>query len=92
VLLATEHPAPLSLYRLAHEFALKNELDGTWAVRPAELVRERSMLVFDDPGGEPLERLLGAPLELGRFLRLAIGIAAALGTAHQRGQRAETGA
>ena len=86
VLLATEHAAVLGLDRLAHEFSLKNELDGTWAVRPAELVRERghSMLVFDDPGGEPLERLLRAPLELGRFLRLAIGITAALGKAHQR--------
>ena len=37
------------------------------------------------PGGEPLERLLGAPMEVGRFLRLAIGIVAALGKVHQRG-------
>src|SRR5271169_5825665 len=40
--------------------------------------------VLDDPGGEPLSRLLGAPMEFGRFLRLALGIATALGKAHQR--------
>ena len=30
------------------------------------------MLVLEDPGGEPLDRLLGTPLGAGRFLRLAI--------------------
>jgi PAS domain S-box-containing protein len=43
------------------------------------------MLVFEDPGGEPLDRLLGAPMAVGRFLRLAIGIAAAVGKVHQGG-------
>ena len=37
------------------------------------------MLVLEDPGGEPLDGLLGGPMEVERFLRLAIGIAAALG-------------
>jgi predicted ATPase len=41
--------------------------------------------VLDDPGGEPLDGLLGAPMELGRFLRLAVCIATALGRLHQRG-------
>ena len=56
-------------------------------MRPLELVRDsgRTMLVLEDPGGEPLARLLGAPMEVGRFLRLAIGIATALGKLHQRG-------
>jgi len=87
VLPATEHPTPASLDRLAHEYSLKDELDVTWAVRPLELVRERgrTMLVLEDPGSEPLGRLLGAPLELGRFLRFAIGITNALGKAHRRG-------
>jgi len=84
---AGEHPTPATLNRLAHEYGLKDELDGAWAVRPLELVSEsgRSMLVLEDPGGEPLDRLLGAPMEVERFLRLAIGIAAALGKLHQRG-------
>ena len=41
---------------------MKDELDGAWAARPLELGDEgRTMLVLEDPGGEPLERLLGAP-------------------------------
>lgn len=41
--------------------------------------------MLEDPGGEPLERLLGAPMEPRRFLLLAIGVAAALGKMHRRG-------
>src|SRR5277367_1292489 len=86
-LVTAEHPAPFILDRLGHEYGLKEELDSAWAARPLELVREhgRTMLVLEDCGGEPLARLLGAPMEVGGFLRLAIGIAGALGKAHQRG-------
>ena len=82
-----ERPSPLALDRLAHEYGLKDELDAAWAARPLDLVREggRTALLLEDCGGEPLERLLGEPMETGRFLRLAIDIAAALGRAHQRG-------
>ena len=50
---AAEHPTPATLDRLAHEYGLKEELDGAWAVRPLELIREggRTMLVLEDPGG-----------------------------------------
>src|SRR5712691_9875612 len=87
VLPAAEHPSPSTLDRLAHEYGLKEELDRAWAVRPLEFVREgvRAMLVLEDPGGESLDRLLGTPMDVGRFLRLAIGIAMALGKLHQRG-------
>jgi hypothetical protein len=53
---AAEHPSPASLERLAHEFALKDELNPAWAVRPLGLKRERgrTLLVLQDPGGEPL--------------------------------------
>ncbi|HSV23136.1 MAG TPA: serine/threonine-protein kinase, partial [Xanthobacteraceae bacterium] len=87
VLPAAEHPSPSSLGRLTHEYGLKDELDGPWAVRPLDLVREggRTVLVLEDAGGEPLDRVLGAPIEVGRFLRLAVGIAMALGKLHQRG-------
>jgi len=87
VLPAAEHPTPGSLNRLTHEYGLKDDLDRAWAVRPLELVRERgrTMLLLEDPGGEPLDRILGEPMELGRFLRLAIGIAAALRNVHQHG-------
>ncbi|MEM5431383.1 AAA family ATPase [Cupriavidus oxalaticus] len=84
---AAEHPPPDSFDRLAHEFSLKDDLDGSWALRPLELVREggRLLLVLEDPCGEPLAWLLGVPMETGEFLRLAVGIAAALVKLHQRG-------
>src|SRR5262252_7393237 len=84
---AADHPARSTLDRLTHEHELKHELDGAWAVRPLELVRDagRTMLVLEDAGGEPLDRLLGAPMEVGRFLRLAIGTTVAVGKLHQRG-------
>src|SRR5215468_5311687 len=86
VLPATEHRSRSSLDRLTHEYELKDELDGAWAVRPLGLVRDtgRTMLVLEDTGGEPLEVAL-APMEVGRFLRLAIGMASALSKLHQRG-------
>jgi hypothetical protein len=58
-----EHPTPSNLERLAHEFGLKDELDDAWAVRPLELLRnsQGTMLLLEDPGGEPLARRLGTP-------------------------------
>src|SRR6516162_9260305 len=84
---AAEHPSRSSLDRLAHEFELKDELDSAWALRPLDFVRDAggTMLVLEDTASEPLHELLGAPIEVGRFLRLAINIAAALGELHQRG-------
>src|SRR5712671_6352775 len=84
---ASEHPTPGLVDRLAHEYGLKDELDGRSAVRPLALVREhgRTMLLLEDPGGEPLDRLLGQPIEIGRFLRFATGLAAALRQIHKRG-------
>ena len=71
---ATEHPSRLCLDRLAHAYELKDQLQGAWAVRPLELLRDagRTMLVLEDAGGVTLDRLLGEPMEVGRFLRLAI--------------------
>ena len=87
VLPAAEHPAPATLDRLAHEYALKDELDGTWAVRPLAFVRDpgRTMLVLEDPASQPLARRLGAPMAMEEFLPLAIAIAGALAQVHQRG-------
>ena len=87
VLPASEQPAPTILDRLAHEYSLKDDLGSTWAVRPLELVQDRgrTILVLEDPGGELLSGLLGTPMEVGRFLRIAIGVAAALGKVHQHG-------
>jgi PAS domain S-box-containing protein len=84
---AAEHPALDLLNRLTHEFELKDELDGAWAVRPLALVHEhgQTVLMLDGCEGEPLDRLIGSPVELGRYLRLAAGLLAAVGQLHERG-------
>ena len=81
-----ERPSRSALNRLAHEYGLRDALHPAWAVRPLDLVREggRTALLFEDPGGESLARLLGAPMDTDLFLRLAVAIASALGKAHQR--------
>jgi predicted ATPase/GAF domain-containing protein len=73
--------------RLEHEYALRTRLDPAWAVLPLALVRDngRTVLVLDDPGGEPLNRLLKGPLELTSFLRIAAGLANALAGVHEHG-------
>ena len=87
VLSALEFPTPGFIDRLAHEYELKDELDGRSTARPLALVREhgRTVLLLDDPGGEPLDQLLGQPMEMGRFLRLATGLSAALRQLHESG-------
>src|SRR5262249_5157747 len=75
VMPAPDPPSRSSLDHLTHEYELKNELDGAWAVLPLDFVHHggRTMLVLEDAGGEPLDRLLGAPMPAGRFLGVAIG-------------------
>src|SRR6202008_4746 len=79
--------SPGSVERIEHEYALKSELDADWAARPVALTHHngRMTLVLEDSGGAPLDRLLGQPLELSPFLRLAIAVAKALRRVHERG-------
>src|SRR6266481_6898418 len=87
LLVAAEETAPGCVERLEHEFALKAELDAEWAARPVALTHynDRMTLVLEDPGGAPLDRLLGRPLEVSHFLRIAIPLAGALRRLHERG-------
>ncbi|MDB5539031.1 MAG: multi-sensor signal transduction multi-kinase, partial [Devosia sp.] len=80
-------PTRESLKQLEHEHELKAELDAEWAVRPLALSRldGRMALVLEDPGGQPLDQLLGQPMEVTQFLRIAIPLAAAIGRMHGRG-------
>ena len=84
---AAEYVSAATLARLEHEYALAAELDRRWAVRPVGLdrYRGRAVLVLEDPGGEPLVRLLGTPMEVDAFLRLAVSISRTIGSLHAAG-------
>jgi predicted ATPase/transcriptional regulator with GAF, ATPase, and Fis domain/tRNA A-37 threonylcarbamoyl transferase component Bud32 len=95
VALAVDRLSPQGLSRLEHEYSLAAELDPAWAAIPLALTRHegRTILVLKDPGGEPLDLVLERdlvgnhwqPLELTRDLRIAIGLAKALGQVHRHG-------
>ncbi len=82
-----DNPSIASVNRLVAEFDLRDHLDAPWAVRPLDLVHEhgRTMLVLTDPGAEPLSNVVGTPMEIERFLRLAVKLTQALGGLHARG-------
>jgi predicted ATPase/signal transduction histidine kinase/DNA-binding response OmpR family regulator/GAF domain-containing protein len=84
---ALMQPSPESVARLERAYALRDDLDPAWATRPLSLVRhgQRPALLLEDPGCEPLVRLMGQPWEITLFLRVAIGLATALGRLHDRG-------
>lgn len=87
VLPDAEYPALESIKRLTHEYELKSQLEGGWALKPLDLVRdrERTMLMVDYKAGVPLERLIGEPMEIGTFLQLASALSAAVGKLHACG-------
>ena len=82
-----EQPAPSSLVKLENAFAVRDELDASWAARPLELLtfRGRLALAIEDPGGEFLDQRSEGPLAVPEFLRLAIGIASSLAGLHGKG-------
>jgi PAS domain S-box-containing protein len=97
---AAETPAPIlvraplarsadssHVSRLEHEFSLAQDLDQVSAISPIALSRleGRAALVMRDPGGQPLDRFLGIPMDLMKFLKIAVGLAAALREVHQLG-------
>ena len=65
-------PSPECVARLERAFALRGDLDAAWATLPLGLERHsgRPALLLEDPGGEPLARLMGQPWEITSFLRL----------------------
>src|SRR5882724_5015568 len=76
----SERPALATLRRMEHEYSFRDELDAAWAVRPIALSQHdgKMMLVFENPGGEPLDRVIHGPIEITQFLRFGIGLATAL--------------
>src|SRR4051794_35087322 len=90
ILVLAPVPGPYALAamgRLKHEYSLAEQLDPAWALRPAALTHHngRTVLVFEDPGGDPLDRMVGRPLELSRFLHVSIALVGALRQVHGRG-------
>src|ERR1700720_3206805 len=87
LLVSAEETSLGCVERLEHEYALKSELDVDWAARPVALTHDngRMTLVLEDPGGTPADRLLGRPLDVSHFLRIAIPLAVALRQVHERG-------
>jgi PAS domain S-box-containing protein len=87
VIPAAEQPTPDGLNRLMHEYGLRDDLDVAWAARPVALTHydDRMTLVLEDPGGAPVDQLLGRPLDVSHFLRIAIPLAGTLRQVHERG-------
>src|SRR3984885_7062138 len=84
--LASLHPRLESLKKIEHEYSFCHEFDTTWAVRPLALSQGngQKVLVLEDPGGEFLHRLIQGPMDIKRFVRIAIGLSTALGQLHKR--------
>src|SRR4029077_17958374 len=57
---SAEQPLSQTLRRLEHEYSLAADLDPAWAAKPLALTRHegRTILVLNDPGGEPLDGIL----------------------------------
>ena len=88
LLVTAENPSAGRLDRLEHEYALRADLDAAWAARPLELSRYGNglALVLEAPvGAAVLDRLLGRPLGITEFLRIATSLAGALRQVHARG-------
>ena len=87
---SAKQPSTQSLRRLDHEYSLAAKLDPAWAAKPLALTRHegRTILVLNDPGGEPLDQVLerhqGQPFGLSRSLSVAISLASALGQVHRQ--------
>lgn len=87
VIPAAGSPAASGLDCFRHEFSLKDLLGAAWALQPSALVHEhgQAMLVLADPGADPLCHLLGKPMTLPRFLRLATAVTRAVRGLHEAG-------
>jgi serine/threonine protein kinase len=72
---------------LRREYEIERQLDSPYVIKPYDLETHEAQLILTvkDFGGEPLSRLLGAPLEIYRFLDIAIRLAAALADIHSQG-------
>ena len=79
-------PSPETIEKINHEYSLSGELDNAWALPPLAIssYNDKRVLVLEDPGGAPLNRVVEGAMEMRLFLRLAIRISDAVGQMHRR--------
>jgi serine/threonine protein kinase len=82
---AAPGPSPPIFSRLKHEYELARELDPGRIVRPTALERHGGTvtLVLEQGPTRTLASLLGSPMDIQSFLRIALGITAALAELHR---------
>jgi|SRR5215813_5491665 len=61
---SSSRPSAEILEKIDHEYSLKSDLDTTWALRPLEIssFNHKRVLVLEDPGGMPLNRVVEGPM------------------------------
>jgi predicted ATPase len=71
---------------MKHEWSFANDLHTRWAVRPLFLseYNEKTVLILEDSGGQPLSSLIKGPVGIAECLRVAVGLSAALSHLHER--------
>jgi len=77
---AHPNPLPALFQQLDREFEVTRELDPQLIARPIALERQANTtaLVLENWNCQTLDERIGTPMEIGRFLRIAIGIVKAL--------------
>lgn len=78
---------PGDIKRLEREYELGLRSNAPGVVRPVALdtFNGRPALIMEDFGGRSLDSLIGGPMETGRFLDIAVPLAAALVGVHAQG-------
>jgi PAS domain S-box-containing protein len=82
---AAPRPAPVMLRRLEREYELARDLDPGRIARPIALERHAGSvaLVLEQGPDRTLASLLGSPMDVPSFLRIALGLTAALAELHR---------
>jgi serine/threonine protein kinase len=78
---------PADIKRLEREYELGVRANAPGVVRPVALdtFNGQPALIMEDFGGRSLDLLVGRPMETGRFLGIAVPLAAALAGVHGQG-------
>jgi predicted ATPase/signal transduction histidine kinase/tRNA A-37 threonylcarbamoyl transferase component Bud32 len=85
--LASPRPRPRDVEMLKHEYELEREIDSPAVVKAQAMASYEGVpaVLLEDLGGTSLSGLMGAPMETGRFLRIAVGLSVALVELHRQG-------